>query len=153
MIRLTRCCCMLALSALVGMAGCDQGVGPGDSPADTTLLDRLTAAPRGVDVHLVRVVASGDEFGFQPSEVVVRSGDVVRFVMVTSQPQSVAFSVSDLTPGAEQFVRDTDLMHGELLTSAGEVYDVSFRDAPPGRYPFHSIVHAARGMRGVIVVE
>jgi plastocyanin len=153
--RVVKSAIRMVLTACVvsAAAACDR-VAPGDgAPADTSLLGRLTTAPRGVDVHLIRMVPSGDSFAFEPAEVRIRSGDLVRFVMVSSLPQSVSFELSDLSEEAAGFVREQDLQHGTLLTSSGETYDVSFRDAPPGSYRFRSVVHAERGMRGVVIVD
>ncbi len=145
----------LALPAalLLFAGGCDRTGGADGAPADTTLLDRITEVPRGVNLHLVRMVTRGETYAFEPAEIPVRAGDLVRFVMVTSRPQSVSFELAELSAEAQQFIRDNDLLHGELLTGAGEVYDVSFQGAPPGRYRFLSVVHADRGMRGVVVVD
>jgi plastocyanin len=143
---------LVAALAVLTLGACDRASGPGDEAGETELLDRLTTAPRGVNVHLVRMVSRGDTYAFEPDEIEVRRGDLVRFVMDSPQPESVAFGLDGLSPEAAEFVRQHDLGHGELLTAAGDVYDVSFRDAPPGRYPFRSIVHAERGMRGVVVV-
>jgi plastocyanin len=146
---------MLLLALTLGLTGtaCERESAAEDPAGDPPLLDRLTSAPRGVDLHLVRIGGQGDAYAFEPSELVVRRGDLVRFVMVSSQPQSVSFELTELSPEAQAFVRENELLHGELLTSSGEVYDVSFQDAPPGRYHFRSVVHAARGMRGVVVVN
>ncbi|CAN5706573.1 hypothetical protein BH23GEM8_BH23GEM8_13350 [soil metagenome] len=143
---------LVALVAVLTLGACDRASGPVEESSETELLDRLTTAPQGVNVHLVRMVSRGDSYAFEPDEVEVRRGDLVRFVMDSPQPESVSFDEDGLSPEAAEFVRLQDLGHGELLTSSGEVYDVSFRDAPPGRYPFRSIIHAERGMTGVVVV-
>jgi plastocyanin len=145
------CAVLPTLLAVLTLGACDRASRV-DEATETELVDRLTTAPRGVNVHLVRMVHRGDTHAFEPEEIEVRSGDLVRFVMDSPQPESVAFGIDGLPPEAAEFVRQHDLGSGVLLTSAGEVYDVSFRDAPPGRYPFRSIVHADRGMTGVVVV-
>jgi plastocyanin len=142
----------IAICAVLTLAACDRASGPVEEASETELLDRLTTSPRGVNVHLVRMVSRGDTYAFEPDQIEVRRGDLVRFVMDSPQPESVAFDEDGLSPEAAEFVRLHDLGHGELLTSAGAVYDVSFRDAPPGRYPFRSIIHAERGMTGAVVV-
>jgi plastocyanin len=38
------------------------------------------------------------------------------------------------------------------MTDPGETYDVVFRDAPPGTYPFRSLPHGDRGMRGTVTL-
>ncbi|CAN5637981.1 hypothetical protein BH23GEM6_BH23GEM6_14420 [soil metagenome] len=152
MVRVQLSLVVLLLVTLAGTS-CDRLQRIETEETDATWIDQLTSAPRRVDVHLVRLVVRGETYAFEPSEIHISAGDLVRFVLGSSQPQSVAFGVSDVSPEAEQFVREQDLSHGELLTSPGEMYDVSFQNAPPGRYPFHSIVHAERGMRGVVVVD
>ena len=51
------------------------------------------------------------------------------------------------------YIRQQGLDRGVLLTEPGSAHDVSFHAAPPGSYPFHSVPHAAQGMRGSIQVE
>jgi len=99
------------------------------------------------------MAVAGGEPAFEPAEVRVRRGDVVRFVLAAPRPESVAFDTAGLPAAAADFVRRSGLLHGPLLTRVGDVYDVSFRDAPPGRYLFLSVPHAGRGMRGAVVVE
>jgi plastocyanin len=143
------------LAALVVAGACDRPGTPalGGADADTSLYGRLTETSRGVSVHLVRMVVRGDTAAFEPTEVTAARGDLVRFVMVSSQPETVAFDLEGVEPEVAAYVREHELHHGELLTAAGEVYDVSFRDAPPGRYPFRSVPHLDRGMRGVVLIQ
>lgn len=144
---------LVALCAVLAVSACgDEPLAGGASGADTTFLGRLTDSPDGSRVHLVRMVASGDSASFTPAELTVQEGDLVRFVMGSSKPESVTFEVDGLAPDAVEFVRTQGLRTGELLTGSGQVYDVSFRGAPPGRYPFRSLPHGDRGMRGVVIV-
>ncbi|MEX2571550.1 MAG: plastocyanin/azurin family copper-binding protein [Gemmatimonadota bacterium] len=115
-------------------------------------LERITEPAESGAVHLVRLVQRGDEYGFEPMQLSIAPGDVLRFVMVGAQPESVAFDPGRATPEAAQFIRANSLHLGALLTDPGQAYDVSFHDAPPGRYPFVSLPHRASGMQGVVVV-
>jgi len=130
----------LALLALL-LAACGKG---GDAPA---------AEGGAGEVHLVRMVAQGDRYAFDPAEVRVRPGDRVRFVLVGNQPESIVFDTAGTPAGVAAFLRERDLLRGVLLTRPGQEYEASFGDAPPGRYPFFSIPHAPHGMRGAVVVE
>lgn len=148
-----------ALQGLVALlaAGCGAGEEPassGAAEADTThTLARIAAPAEDGDVHLVRMVARGERYAFEPDEVRVRAGGVVRFVHTGSQPEAVAFDTAGAPPGGAQFLQAANLVRGPLLTRPGQIYEVSFRDAPAGRYAFRSLPHGEAGMRGVVIVE
>ena len=116
-------------------------------------LESITRPAEDGTVHLVRLVQRGDRYAFEPAELTIPSGDVVRFVMAGSQPESVVFEAPSEDPEIATFIRSRGLQHGVLLTDAGQAHDVSFRDAPPGRYPFLSLPHASQGMRGAVTVQ
>jgi plastocyanin len=147
---------VLLCSGLI--AACDPMADPGpiatsDPEAQPELLERITRPGDGGAVHLVRVVQRPDEYAFEPADLEIVSGDVVRFVMAGSQPESIAFDPVQASPEAADYIRSRMLHLGVLLTDAGQAYDVAFRDAPPGRYPFHSLPHGEQGMRGSVVIE
>lgn len=143
-----------AAAALLALGACGEAgeTPPAAAPGDT-LLSRIAAPVEAGRAALVRMTAEGGGYAFEPAEVRVRPGDVVRFVLAGTQPESVAFDTAGLPPPAAEFLRAHGLLRGPLLTRAGQVYDASFRDAPPGRYLFFSVPHAAFGMRGAVVVE
>jgi len=116
-------------------------------------LETITRPAEGGRVHFVRLIQRGDQYSFEPAELILPAGDVVRFVMTGSQPESVAFDPTEATPEAAEFIRANNLHLGVLLTDVGQARDVSFRDAPAGRYPFVSLPHGGRGMRGVVTVR
>jgi plastocyanin len=89
----------------------------------------------------------------EPAEVTIPANDVVRFLMVGAQPESVAFDTLVATPEALAFIKTNGLHRGPLLTDSGQTYDVIFRNAPSGRYSIYSVPHGDMGMRGTIIVE
>lgn len=146
------------LAALLLTAACSDA--PDEAPAagapaapDTGVLARISRPVEGGGLHLVRLVARGSAYAFDPAEVRVRPGDVVRFVLAHPQPEAIAFDTLAADSTARRYLAASDLMHGTLLTQPGQVYDVRFGDAPAGRYPFFSVPHAGEGMTGVVVVE
>jgi plastocyanin len=144
---------VLLAAVLLAAPGCADEQALSEDPPETVLFESITRPGEGGGaVHLVRLLQSGDRYGFDPDELRVTSGDVLRFVMVGSQPESVVFDPNAATPEAAVFIRSQALNRGVLLTEPGQVYDVSFRDAPAGRYPFHSLPHEVHGMRGVVEV-
>lgn len=138
--------------ALLLLAACAEPEEAPPAAATDTLLSRIAAPVEAGRAVLVRMTAEGDRYAFEPAEVRVSPGDVVRFVLAGSQPESVAFDTAGLPPEGVAFLRDRALLRGPLLTRAGQVHDASFRDAPPGRYPFFSVPHGSSGMRGAVVV-
>lgn len=132
--------------------GCREAEAPPE-PVGSEILDRITRPGEGGAVHLVRLVQRGDSYAFDPAEVTIASGDVVRFVMTGSQPESVAFAPAGAAADAAEYIRERGLDRGVLLTEPGSAHDVAFPEAPAGSYPFHSVPHAGQGMRGTVVVE
>lgn len=140
----------LALCACNGEAPPSISSGAAESPE---ILERITRPVDGARVHLVRLVQRGDQYAFDPAVIRAAPGDVVRFVMAGTQPESVAFDATTATSEAAIFINANSLHHGVLLTDSGQAYDVSFTDAPPGRYPFVSVPHAIHGMVGEVLIE
>lgn len=144
----------LLLGLTVVLTGCAEEFPPepsADHPSD--VLERITRGAENGEVHLVRLVQSGDRYRFDPDRIIVAPGDVVRFVMEGSQPESVVFDSVEGASQAAAFVRENQLHLGVLLTRAGEAYDVDFAGAPTGSYPFRSIPHAGHGMTGIVEVR
>ncbi len=153
--RASRWLPLVALVALL-LSGCEPGAQPApeaERDPGPEVLQRITRPVAGATVHLVRLVQRGDQYAFEPAVIRASPGDVVRFVMAGTQPESVAFEAAAASDSAAVFIRTHSLHLGVLLTDAGQAYDVSFADAPIGRYPFVSVPHAIQGMRGEVLIE
>lgn len=136
------------------LAGCGRGDPPADADRQTPGAGALSApAPGDGAVHIVRLVARGDQYGFEPEEVRIREGEVVRFVQTGYQAESVAFDLEAAPAGSMEVLAGHDVLHGPLLTEPGVFFDVVFDGAPPGTYPFFSVANRDRGMQGRVVVE
>lgn len=123
-----------------------------ETPQPSEFLDRITRSADGGSVHLVRILHRPDRYQFEPARLTIVSGDLVRFVMAGSLPESIVFDPETATPEAAVFIRDSSMHLGVLLVEPGQTHDFSFRDAPPGSYPFFSIPHSGWGMAGVVQV-
>lgn len=134
--------------------GCDRPESAPEAAPEggSAILERITRPIDGGQVHLVRLVQRGDRYAFEPSDLTIAPGDVVRFVTTGTQPESVRFDSGATDPAVAAYVREQGLDRGVLLTEPGAAHDAPFPAAPPGDYPFESIPHAARGMRGTIRV-
>lgn len=146
---------LLPLALFIVAAACDRPQSTAEEPPGpgSEILERITRPGDGGEVHLVRLVQRGDSYSFDPAELTIAPGEVVRFVMTGSQPESIAFDPATAAPEIAQFIQAHRLDRGVLLTDPGQAYDVSFRDAPLGSYPFQSVPHGGSGMRGTIVVS
>ena len=116
------------------------------------------SAKRAAMVHEITMVGDGASYRFEPANVKIRSGDVVRFVMTSGGPHNVAFDAEKI-PDAAEAALDANMpdrmqpLSGKLLTNAGESYTVSFAGVAPGAYPYYCMPHMAMGMQGTITVE
>lgn len=145
---------LILISAVLTACGDGQpGRAGGGKDTVREPVSALTApAPGRGAVHIVRLVAHGDRYSFEPDEVHVGAGEIVRFVHTDHQPESIAFDLAGAPEGGAEFLVRQNLATGPLLTTPGAVYDVSLEGAPPGVYPFFSVPHAEFGMRGRVHV-
>lgn len=121
--------------------------------AMTTLILPCAAPAAAQEPDSVRVVEvkmidkSTTEFVFDPSEITVREGDVVRFVQTGAMPHNVEFNES------EEVATLDGVRMGPYLTQAGQTYEIEIDGRfPTGRYPFVCTPHQFLGMKGVLTV-
>jgi len=125
---------------LVLLAGLTPSCVPadaGDGAEDTPVI--LLGGGRS-DVHLV------------PGRVVVQSGQRVRFTTVDRRVHTIRFALDDMGPAPREFLESTGQVVSPPLLVRGAVFEVWFRDAPRGFYPFWAEGHGDP-VDGVIVVE
>ncbi|HEX6070397.1 MAG TPA: plastocyanin/azurin family copper-binding protein [Longimicrobiaceae bacterium] len=139
---------------LVLLPACSEPDPPADSEApEGGILSDLRRPGDGSEIVLIRVLSGPTEYRFEPSRVDLPDSGTVRFVLAGATPETIVFDTVGLAPAARDFLVGQGLLHGPLLVRAGQTYDASFHDAPPGRYSFHSLLHRARGMSGVVEVD
>lgn len=131
---------LLAMGAFLMAAGC----GSSDAPAGATAPSEsaaATAAPTGA-VHEVRMVTPGEVF--EPAQLEVKRGDVVRFVLVAGV-HNASFP-ADKNPAGVNLPAATP-----YLQAPGQTYDLVV-DLPAGEYTYQCDPHAAMGMTGQLTV-
>jgi plastocyanin len=102
----------------------------------------------------------GDDKGykFDPADITIKSGDAVKFVMVTGGPHNIAFD-ADAIPADSKAQLDANMdnkigeLQSPMLMNPNEAYTVSFGGVKPGKYTFHCTPHLAMNMRGSITVQ
>ena len=157
----------LIASAFV-LGACSGGDTPGgttDSAATstpaatpTTTTGTATKAPATGKVHEVKMTGDGTKYQFEPADITIKAGDAIKWVMVSGAPHNVAFDPAEIQASAKpQLMANMDNqmseLSGPLLQNAGETYEVSFANVPPGKYNYFCTPHLAMNMRGTITVQ
>ena len=125
------------------------------NPAPTSALAPIPATGDTVTVKMV-----GDDKGyrFEPAAITIKSGQPVKFVMVSGGPHNVAFDPTTVPADSKDqlnanMVGQMSELSSPLLMNPNEAYVVSFGGVKPGSYPFHCTPHLAMGMKGTITVQ
>jgi plastocyanin len=135
-------------------------VGPVPADGRDTRPPALMDAPTAVAGKTVTVNMLGDAkgFRFEPSNITVSNGDVIKFVNVSGGPHNVAF-YPDKIPAAAKSALSAALpnqlssMTGPFVTTPNGTYTMTFAKVPPGKYDYFCTPHLALGMKGVITVK
>jgi plastocyanin len=127
-------------------AGESAGAAPAAAPAATG------------KTHDVNMVLDGSKYKYDPDNLTIQSGDVVRFHNKSGGPHNVSFWPDSIPNGAADVLKKNmpDQMaplEGPLLTEPDAVYQVSFAGAPKGDYKFYCLPHLALGMRAKLTVQ
>jgi len=135
-------------------AGGESAGAPAAAPAPAP-----AAAPAATGkTHDVNMVLDGSKYKYDPDNLTIQSGDVVRYHNKSGGPHNVSFWADSIPKGAADVLKGSmpDQMaplEGPLLTEQDAVYKVSFAGAPAGDYKFYCLPHLALGMHGKITVR
>ena len=151
---------------LLGLVALLAACGGGDNKSAGTTTDTTTAAAAPavppaapaaapaapaaqgnvVEVHLVTTadMASGH---FEPADVTVKKGDIVRFITDGKTVHNVSFPPADNVGKS-----NLPASPGTYLTTPNQTYDVVV-NMDPGTYNFQCDPHATMGMKGVLTVQ
>lgn len=124
------------------------------------------AAPAGAvaaiaatgDTVTVKMVGDDKGYRFEPAAITIKSGQPVKFVMISGGPHNVAFDPTTVPADSKDqlnanMVGQMSELSSPLLMNPNEAYVVSFGGVKPGSYPFHCTPHLAMGMKGTITVQ
>jgi plastocyanin len=111
---------------------------------------------RTLTVNMLFDAAKG--MRFEPKNIAINRGDVIRFVNVSGGPHNVAFNPTKITaagraPLTAAMPNQTSPLTGPLLITPNAAYTISFANVPAGTYPYYCTPHLAMGMTGVITVK
>ena len=130
-------------------------LGSGCGPSDPELLpdERLRTELGLTDddrVHTVRLRTGVGEQA-QPDSLEILPGDIVQFVSTDWLVHEIHFLTDSLGAAERAFLERTGQSASPPLLQEDARFVVSFRDAPPGRYPFRLEGNRAPGA-GVVIV-
>ena len=130
------------------------------SATTTTTTATTPAATPGAAAGAVAVKMIGDASGYKfvPADITIKSGDQVKWVMISGGPHNVAFQ--NVTDPAVAAQLDANMpgqkmgpLSGPMVMQPNEPYIVSFAKIPPGKYDYICTPHAAMNMKGSITVQ
>src|SRR5687767_1464693 len=118
-----------------------------------------TMAPITGTTHEVRMVGDAKGYRFEPANITVKSGDGIKFTIVSGGPHNVAFDPTTVPADVKEQL-NANLGPDKLadLSSAmkmnpGESITVSFGNIKAGAYGYNCTPHLAMNMKGVITVQ
>jgi plastocyanin len=108
--------------------------------------------------HDVKMVLEGSKYKYDPENLTIKSGDVVRFYNTSGGPHNVSFWADSIPSGASEPLKKNmpnqmAPLEGPLLTEPNAVYQVSFAGAPKGEYKYYCLPHLALGMKAKLTVQ
>jgi plastocyanin len=116
-------------------------------------------APAGTGkTHDVKMVLDGSKYKFDPENLTIQSGDVVRYHNTSGGPHNVSFWADSIPSGAADALKKNmpnqmAPLEGPLLTEPNAVYEVSFAGTPKGEYKYYCLPHLALGMKAKLTVQ
>ena len=160
--------------ALIASAAVLGACGGGDKAGETTKTDTATTAATTTTTTTtatgtatkkaatgktweVKMIGDGTTYKFEPANITIKSGDNIKWTMVSGGPHNVSFDPAEVAAAAKpQLTANMDNQMGELmgplLQNPNETYEVSFAGVPAGTYNYHCTPHIAMNMKGVITV-
>ena len=164
---------LLAGAAVLGACGGENKTSTTDSaatasattPASTGASAAATGAAAGsaapITGQTVEVKMLQDPQGnyrFEPANLTIKSGDGVKFVMVSGGPHNVAFDPAQVPANAKQQLTanmptQVSELSSPMMMNPNETYTISFGNVPAGKYDYHCTPHLAMGMKGTITVQ
>ena len=118
-----------------------------------------TAAPiTGKTVEVKMLQDAQGNYRYDPANFTIKSGDGVKFVMVSGGPHNVTFDPATVpAAGKAQLTANMPQQVSELsspmMMNPNESYTISFGNVAPGKYDYHCTPHLAMGMKGTITVQ
>lgn len=129
---------------------------PATSAAQVPLQPGTAAAITGAIIE-VRMIGDAKGYRFEPQHITAKSGDGVKFVVVSGGPHEIAFDLASVPAESRDRLQwnmpNATNGRSPLLVAENETWTVSLGGLKPGRYPFVSTPRLPQGMKGEIEVR
>jgi plastocyanin len=136
----------LTLSALLAAVGCSP-VG-----SDSNAATAKGSAPVK-KIHEVSMRGDATGFFFEPKELTIKQGDLVRWKMVDGAPHNVNFTGREFPTGARVLLENQSKLMGMMLQAPGQTHEIHFTDEfPVGEYNYVCDPHVVLNMTGKLIV-
>ena len=128
-------------------------------PSAAGTSDSEAAAPiTGQTVEVKMLQDPQGSYHFDPADVTIKSGDGLKFVMVSGAPHNVAFDPAQIPANAKaqlsaNMPQQVSELSSPMMMNPNETYTISFGKMPPGTYSYHCTPHLTFGMKGTITVQ
>lgn len=160
---------LASLSVLIACA--EKKSGTTDSAATASAPATATAQPStessgaeapapitGQTVEVKMLQDAQGNYRFDPADVAIKSGDGVKFIMVSGAPHNVAFDPAQIPASAKSQLsanmpQQVSELSSPMMMNPNETYTISFGNMPSGKYSYHCTPHLTFGMKGTITVQ
>lgn len=160
----------LASGVMIAACGGDKNGGADSAAAKQTpaaatatsagaATDGESAAPiTGQTIEVKMLQDAQGNYRFDPASLTIKTGDGVKFIMVSGGPHNVAFDPSQIPAAAKaqlsaNMQQQVSELSSPMMMNPNETYTISFGKIPPGKYLYHCTPHLALGMLGTITVQ
>ena len=160
---------LLASAAVLGACGGGENkaadttkappaAAPATPAATTPAAGALAPIAATGDTVTVKMISDDKGYRFDPANISIKSGQAVKFVMISGGPHNVAFDPATVPADSKDqlnanMVGQMSELSSALVMNPNESLTISFGGIKPGTYPFHCTPHLAMGMKGVITVQ
>lgn len=149
-----------ALSACGGGDKTGSDTSAGTTPATGSTSGAATGAVAASPVtgawHEVKMLGDEKGYFYQPTNLTIKQGDGVRWVMVSGAPHNVVFENVPADAKAQlaaNMPNQLTELGSPMLLNPNEKYEMSFTGVKPGKYDYICQPHLANNMRGSITVQ
>lgn len=160
---------LLASAAVLGACGGGENKAADTTKAPPAAAPATPAATTPAAGGLAPIAATGDTvtvkminddkgYRFDPANISIKSGQAVKFVMISGGPHNVAFDPATVPADSKDqlnanMVGQMSELSSALVMNPNEAITISFGGIKPGTYPFHCTPHLAMNMKGTITVQ
>jgi plastocyanin len=144
---------VLIVPALLLAAGCGPAAGNENTRSAGASLAKAASTVPIRNTHEIDMRGDATGFFFEPKELVIQRGDLVRWKMVDGAPHNVNFTGREFPQGARVLLENRRKLMGLMLQTPGQTYEIHFTDEfPLGEYNYVCDPHAVLNMTGKLII-